>query len=307
MSKRIFKLIAAHGAVLALAGCAANDPNPALEDARAAVEAASNDPAVRAEQPVALNRARESLARAESIYEEDGNKRRADLEHEAYLAHRYAELAQTRASAAQAQAEIEQSERERNEVLLQARSREADQRAQEAARAEAQAQAALAAASQLEQEASRLAQERTQLEQQLSELQAEQTERGLVLTLGDVLFDTNQATLNPGAADTIDRLAEFMREYPERTVLIEGHTDSRGSAEYNAQLSEQRADAVRDALLERGIENARIDIRGLGEGVPVASNDTAAGRQQNRRVEVVISDENGAINVAASETGASNQ
>lgn len=307
MSTRKIKLIAAHGAVLVLAGCAANAPNPALEDARVAVNAASTDPAVRAEEPVALNRARESLARAQSLYEDSGNKRRVELEHQAYLAHRYAELAQARAGTAQAENEIEQGERERNEVLLQARTREADRRAREATRAQAQAQAARSAASQLEQEASQLQRQRSQLEQELSRLQAEQTERGLVLTLGDVLFDTDEADLKPGANDSLDRLARFMTEYPERTVLIEGHTDSRGDEQYNADLSQRRADAVRDALLDRAVASARIQTRGLGEGIPVASNDTSAGRQQNRRVEVIISDEQGAIDLAAQGGGRSAQ
>jgi outer membrane protein OmpA-like peptidoglycan-associated protein len=91
----------------------------------------------------------------------------------------------------------------------------------------------------------------------------------------------------------MDRLAQFMRDYGERQVKVEGHTDSRGDETYNIGLSERRARAVRDALVERGIDAQRIRTIGLGEGYPVASNDTQAGMQQNRRVEIVISDEQG--------------
>ena len=115
----------------------------------------------------------------------------------------------------------------------------------------------------------------------------------LVLTLGDVLFDTAQATLKAGADRTLDRLASFMMEYPERQVAIEGHTDSRGSDDYNRDLSKRRADSVRDALVDRGVQAQRIRSVGLGEAYPVAGNDTAGGMQQNRRVEIVISDESG--------------
>jgi outer membrane protein OmpA-like peptidoglycan-associated protein len=138
-------------------------------------------------------------------------------------------------------------------------------------------------------------------------LQAKQTERGLVLTLGDVLFDTAQSTLKPGAGSTVDRLAQFMRDYPDRQVMIEGHTDARGSDEFNRSLSERRANAVRDALVARSIDGRRIRSVGLGEAYPVAGNDSAGGMQQNRRVEILISDENGAFPVGSERTVAVTQ
>lgn len=110
-----------------------------------------------------------------------------------------------------------------------------------------------------------------------------------MLTLGDVLFDSGQAELKAGAFSTIDRLATFMRENPERTLVVEGYTDSVGSDAYNLSLSQRRADAVRAALLARGIDGSRITKSGMGKANPVAGNDTAAGRQRNRRVEIVIS------------------
>jgi outer membrane protein OmpA-like peptidoglycan-associated protein len=127
------------------------------------------------------------------------------------------------------------------------------------------------------------------LEAQLAELKAKQTNRGLVLTLGDVLFDTGHAELQPGADSTLDQLVQFMTQNPERTLKIEGYTDSVGSDSSNQVLSERRAIAVKNALIDRGLDASRISARGYGEASPVASNGTSGGRQQNRRVEIVIS------------------
>ena len=128
------------------------------------------------------------------------------------------------------------------------------------------------------------------LQEEMAALQAKKTDRGMVLTLGDVLFDTGRAELKAGAFDTLDRLASFMRDNPERKLTIEGHTDSVGSDDYNIGLSKRRADAVRAALVTRSVDGGRIVTEGLGKARPVAGNDTAEGRQRNRRVEIVISD-----------------
>lgn len=130
--------------------------------------------------------------------------------------------------------------------------------------------------------------EKAQLEQQLAELQAEKTARGMVMTLGDVLFATGKADLMPGAVNTVTRLARFMQQYSEKTVLIEGHTDSTGGASMNLQLSENRANAVRGVLLSEGISSIRIETIGYGMSKPVATNNTVEGRQSNRRVEIII-------------------
>ena len=130
-----------------------------------------------------------------------------------------------------------------------------------------------------------------ELEQQLRDLQAQRTERGLVMTLGDILFSTGRADLTPGAYERMDRLAQFLQAHPARTVRIEGHTDNTGSDATNLRLSEARAQAVRDALSARGVSPSRIVTQGMGEAQPVASNSNDAGRQQNRRVEIIISDD----------------
>jgi OmpA-OmpF porin, OOP family len=130
-------------------------------------------------------------------------------------------------------------------------------------------------------------------QQQLADLQAKQTDRGVVVTLGDVLFDTGQATLKPGADLAVNRLATYLSSNPQTKVLIEGHTDARGSEDYNIGLSERRARAVSTALESHGIAADQIQTLGRGKAYPVASNDTPEGRQQNRRVEIVFSDASG--------------
>jgi len=120
-------------------------------------------------------------------------------------------------------------------------------------------------------------------------------DRGIVITLGDVLFDPGSAKLRSGALRVIDRLGVFLREHPDRSLAIEGFTDNVGSAVVNEELSLRRAAAVRAALMDAGVDGARIAARGYGATYPVASNDTPEGRQRNRRVEIVVSDEHGTI------------
>lgn len=131
-------------------------------------------------------------------------------------------------------------------------------------------------------------QETEDLQQQIIELNARQTDRGLVVTLGDVLFETGQYTIQGGNYSNLDKLAVFLNRYADRTVTIEGHTDSVGEASFNQALSQNRANAVRDFLVSNGIASSRLTTLGQGEDAPIASNDSATGRQQNRRVEVII-------------------
>ena len=269
-----------------------------LEQARADISKLEQDPLANQAASSDLAAARDALQQADNAYRD--KEELEVIEHYAYLAQRHADVGEQRIEEAHAKETVAQGELERNRVLLQSREREAARLEEQNRIAQSRNQEAeqrnLALASQAEaaqRQAADASNRAQQLESELSNLQAKQTERGLVLTLGDVLFDTAQATLKPGAASTMDRLAEFMRDNGGRQVKVEGHTDARGDETYNIGLSERRATAVREALLERGIEAQRIRTIGLGEGYPVASNDTQAGMQQNRRVEIVISDEQG--------------
>lgn len=127
-------------------------------------------------------------------------------------------------------------------------------------------------------------------EAEIAKLKAKKVPQGILVTLGDVLFDTARSNLKAGSLQKIYPLVEYLKEYPETMVKIEGHTDSKGSADYNAQLSQRRAEAVRNFLVNNGISPERITAQGMGEDYPIATNSTAAGRLQNRRVEVTITD-----------------
>jgi outer membrane protein OmpA-like peptidoglycan-associated protein len=200
------------------------------------------------------------------------------------------------------QEEISQGESERQQVMLDVRRADAlrsEQRAtsalEDAQRERLAATEARAAAETARLSAEALRLQAEELAKKVSELEARPTDRGLVLTLGDVLFDFGQASLKPGGMQTVNQLGDFLNEYPERHILIEGFTDSIGSEEFNQVLSGKRAESVKNALMSKGVASDRIRVRGYGTQHPVADNATEAGRSRNRRVEVVISDQAGMI------------
>jgi outer membrane protein OmpA-like peptidoglycan-associated protein len=195
--------------------------------------------------------------------------------HLAYLAERQAEIGEARLAELRARQEIAQGEAARNAVLLEARERDARLASSQADANAQDAEMARQAARSAEQRAQTAQEDLKASQQQFAELQAKQTERGMVLTLGDALFDTAQSNLKPGATQTLDRLARFMRENEGTRVLIEGYTDARGTAEYNQELSRRRASAVAEALESRGTDRSRVNVAGRGEDLPVANNDSA--------------------------------
>ncbi len=264
-----------------------------VEQARESIAAVSREPLAGRVAADELEAAREALTAADAAYEE--REPLQLIEHRAYVAQRYADISREIVSEAQAREEAARGEAERNRIIAESRSRETEV-AQRAAAEAARELDVQARAVEEQTRATEAAEQRAlDLERELEQLEARDKDRGLVLTLGDVLFDSGQASLLSGALTTIDRLAQFMGDYPERSVRIEGHTDSAGNDDANQQLSERRAAAVRDALVARGIDAARIQTVGYGEARPVAGNDTPGGRQQNRRIEVVVSDEQGAL------------
>jgi len=196
----------------------------------------------------------------------------------------------------EAEAKAIEAERLKKEAEAKALEAESSKKEAEAKTLELEKAKKEAEAKRLETELARIKEEeaiaqRKQLENELSELKAKQTEKGIVLTLGDILFETGKAHLMPGAVRSMDILADFLKKYPKRNVLIEGFTDSAGTETYNLGLSQQRADAVRDFLRAKSIGAEKITTRGYGEQFPIASNKTPDGRQQNRRVEIIILDE----------------
>lgn len=224
------------------------------------------------------------------------------IDHMAYIAKQQIAVAQETAKQRAAEASATAAINTRDRVRLDERTREADQ-----AKADSQNDRVVAQIAQSEtmdakrdsamsKDKMEDAQARTaQLEMQLADLSARKTDRGLVITLSDVLFDTNQARLNDAGLHTARKLADFLRDNPERSVAVEGYTDSTGTVIHNQELSERRADAVRRSLQEMGISPDRVSVKAYGPSYPVASNDSAKNRQLNRRVEIVLSDDHGRI------------
>lgn len=250
--KRLHHVLAGMSVATVLAACGSTPTQPIaeLETARAVVPQVESSPRAGVAAENVAN-ARRSLDTANQLVTSGGKVE--DIRYQAEVATRNAQIANEKILTAQARDEITKGQAERQQVLLQAE------------------------------------RSRTQsLEQQLQDLK--KTDRGLVLTLGDVLFDTGKATLKPGAYATIDRVAQVLQQNPGRRVQIEGHTDSTGSAEFNQVLSENRAESVQAALMQRGVSGSQISAVGKGEGFPIASNDTASGRQQNRRVELIFTE-----------------
>jgi outer membrane protein OmpA-like peptidoglycan-associated protein len=192
---------------------------------------------------------------------------------------------QAHAAAKADDARVAAGQAERDQIRLAARTREVNG-------ANAAASAALGQRDIANAESARSEAESARLQAQVDQLNAKATSRGLVLTLGDVLFDTGKADLNSGAGRKLDQLAQFLTDHPDRRVQIDGFTDSVGTDSYNLDLSQRRADAVKSALLVRNIESARVSTQGYAKAFPVATNAEAGGRQLNRRVEVVIGGEN---------------
>lgn len=257
-------LIATSVAAVLLAACAAAPVKPdGAADARSKLTQLQSDPSLAGRAPLAVKEADTAVQVAEQP--------QADQElgaYRVYMADRKVEIARAQAETSLAEDQRTALSANRETSRLDARTREAD--------------AAHVATANSEQQAA-------ELQRQIDVLQAKPTDRGLIVTLGDVLFDTGKASLKAGATSNLNKLVAFLNEYSDRTVLIEGYTDSVGSEDYNQGLSERRADSVKSYLAGQGIGSIRLSASGKGESDPVASNDSAAGRQQNRRVEVIIS------------------
>jgi outer membrane protein OmpA-like peptidoglycan-associated protein len=323
--KRGLELLVPFGLLILLivTGCASQQEIRAkrsLERANAAYAQAKNDPNVEVYAPVPLADAGKIIQAAEQ------SKDYVEMEQLGYLAEKKAQTAVTIAEGKRVEKETEALSREATDLLLQKRVLEANQAKREAeqsralalseaekaerskkeaeqSRALAFAEAEKAEKSKSEAEQARLRAtaeaeraektkaETDQLLKEFSELKAQQTERGVVLTMGDVLFAFGKSTLLTGAIRNVEKVADFLQKNPTRNILIEGYTDSVGSDDFNLTLSRKRADEVKEQLVANGISPDRITTKGYGKQFPVADNDSAGGRQLNRRVEVLILNE----------------
>lgn len=282
-------------ASLALLAACSSVPaqNAALEQARARLTSAQDRPDTVAMAADELARARESLRRADQARINGDSV--AQVNHLSYLALQQVAIAEDTAAGRNAQAIVAGAAAERDRMRLELRTREADTAQAQKAAAE---QSSAVKSVQLAQSEANTQAERdrvarrdskvSDLESQLRELNARPTERGMVVTLGDLLFDTGASRLRPEGQRSMNQLAVFMKRNPERHASIEGYTDSTGSTVSNQSLSDRRAHSVMAALVQLGVPGGQLSTQAYGEDRPVAGNDTTAGRQMNRRVEVVF-------------------
>jgi len=258
-------LIATTVASVLLAACATAPVQPAgSAEARNKLMQLQSDQTLAGRAPLAIKDADVAVSLAEQP--------QADLQlaaHRVYIADRKIDIAR-------AQAETKLAEDQRAELSTQREDARLDARTQEADTAHAAVAASQA--------------QSVELQRQLDELHAQVTERGIVLTLGDVLFATGRADLKPEATNNLLALVNFLNSYPNRTAAIEGYTDNVGSDDANQLLSERRAESVRSYLTGKGIGAARLVASGKGEMQPVADNESVTGRERNRRVEVIINE-----------------
>ncbi len=268
---------------VAIASCSSIPKDDILKGARDAYARAEANPATANVE--AMYDAKQALQKAENAEDAD------DMRHLASMAEKRSKMALAVAERKTSEAQRDDLIKQKNQVVLQAREKEISAKARAVAKAE---KAVAKAERDLTAKEKELAAKQTKiqkLQDELSELKSKKTDRGLVVTLGDVLFETGKSNLLPAAQKNIGKVANFLNNSPKRNVLIHGHTDSKGTDEYNLRLSQKRADAVRFALIQRNVASGRIHSQGFGESQPVSSNSSASGRQQNRRVEITILNE----------------
>jgi OOP family OmpA-OmpF porin len=250
-------------------GCA-TPQSQELKQAQQSYSEAQNSPAIAQNASATLYEAKQDLEKAKKA------DNIADQKHYAYLAQKKIELAESQSSRAQIRDEAQNLQQQQEKFLLALRQRQAEQARKQAEMAQQKLQAYQSQ------------QKEQQLRKQMYNMKAKQTKTGTVLTMSDMVFGFDKAQLKAGAERSLGRLADFLKNHPNHKVLVEGFTDDRGSNQYNRKLSRERAQAVAQALESDGISSDRITTRGLGEDYPIAPNSTAAGRQQNRRVEITI-------------------
>lgn len=280
-------------AVVILSGCSSIPQNASLTAAHNRYNDAKFNPDISNQAPLELKEASDSLSLADTAL--NTGKEEKDVNHLAYIAEQQVAIAEETAKRKTAELTVSSAGAKRDKVRLDARTAEADAAGQQVAIAHENADRQNTELAVADANSKRDQELLAKQDAQLRGLNAKKTERGMMITLGDVLFSTDQAQLKSGGIRNMEKLAIFLTQYPQYKVSVEGHTDSRASDDYNMDLSERRSDAVQSVLLDMSISGSRITTQGYGEKFPVASNRSAAGRQLNRRVEVVISDNNGHI------------
>jgi outer membrane protein OmpA-like peptidoglycan-associated protein len=286
--------------VVALASACSSVPvaHAPLERVKADLLQTQSDPRAQPLAATEVRRAQEAVWAADAAWQQ--MEPAVTIDHLVHLASTQVSLANEAMALRSSQAVVGSAGSTRAAIRLDARTQEADaaHRQAQQARMDTQSAQRTADVAQAQMQTARQQAESARMQnkaliERLGELNAKPAPQGVIMTLGDVLFDTDRSALKPTGLRLIQQLALVLRDHPERDVLIEGFTDSTGSEDHNRTLSLQRANAVRSALLTEGVTGQRIAIRGHGEGSPVSNNDTSSGRQLNRRVEILVSDGQG--------------
>jgi len=252
-----------------LSACATTKVPSEVTDVRNKLTRLQSDSQLASRAPVAIKEAESAVQAAEKI-----PKDKSEAHHLVWVADHKIDIAKAQAEARLLEDQRKTLGEDREKARLDSRTLEADAARSDADRAKQEAEAARKQAE--------------ELQRQVAELNAKATDRGLVVTLGDLLFETGKAELKGGAAANLGKLSAFLNQHPDRTVTIEGHTDNVGADDYNLGLSQRRANSVQQFLLAQGIAANRLTSVGKGENYPVAGNESESGRQMNRRVEVII-------------------
>jgi outer membrane protein OmpA-like peptidoglycan-associated protein len=292
MFTTVVKMATAGAALLALTACMSAPPKPLGADlVREKLTRLQADPQLATRAPVEIRDAEKAVSSAEQPESDT-----VIANHRVLLADRTVDIATARAQSRLLVDERKQLSQQSDQVRLDARTREADLAHNDATAARMDADSARADASTARQEAitsrndaDEAKLQAVELQNQIAILNARETDRGLVVTLGDVLFATDKSDLMDGAADNLNKLVAFLDKYEDRSLTIEGYTDNVGLADYNLALSQRRADSVKSYMVRHGIDSSRLSAYGRGEDSPVSNNDTSVGRQMNRRVEIIIS------------------
>lgn len=271
--------------VLSLTFIKCSSHNVALEDARKSYQNASNDPTVVKNAPVALHDANEALKNAEQA-KKDG-KKEPDVTHLANLAKTRVDIARVEAQRNVQETTFKDVSQSRSDAVIAAREAETDELRKSSATLRQSNQDLEDSATRDQAAAASLQERNKELENELAKLKMKPTARGMELTLHDTVFEFGKSDLKAGTVRDLQKISQELSKTPDVKILVEGHTDSIGSDEFNKGLSQRRADAVQNAL-QTNLNNSQITSRGLGKQYPIASNATEAGRQQNRRVTIIV-------------------
>ncbi|HEY7773343.1 MAG TPA: OmpA family protein [Marinagarivorans sp.] len=288
MTNKLFRLASVGVLGLAISGCATTpEPSDKTTELQNELMSAKQESYVQKYAPLAFEDAKKMIDKVKAMESEGASDE--VVQHQQYLAEKKLDTAIELAKQKRSEEKVENAALNRNETLLTAQSKKLNEAEMKAETMAERAKMAEREAEQAREEAKAMSEKAEAMVAKLKDISAKDSDRGLVITIGSLLFEVDEAQLKPDSQNTVVRIADFLKQYPDRSVLVEGFTDSTGAETYNKILSEKRAKEVVALLKNNGIERQRLSSVGYGEQFPKAPNETKIGRQKNRRVELVVS------------------